>query len=81
MTKVEIDDQVRDRLRALAQRHGRNMGEEIAALVELAEQADMWQGYRGAMDGLSPAIRSDSDAHARAALLAATEEHLRATAR
>lgn len=40
VTTVEIDEQVRDRLRALAQRHGRNLGEEIAALVERAEQVE-----------------------------------------
>jgi len=78
---VEIDEQVRDRLRALAQRHGRDVSEEIAALVERAEQVELWDGYRAAVDGLSPAVRAQIDAHAEAAIQQATAEHLRAAAR
>src|SRR5262252_4059217 len=52
-TTVSLTDEVRNRLAALAARHGRTMGEEIAAMVERAEYdvfwADVALGYEGAM--------------------------------
>ena len=79
MTTLKLDDSVRDRLRTLAHRHGRTMGEEVAALVSQAEQAELWTGYRDAVAGLSPATRALMEAHQQSALRVATEEHTRAT--
>jgi len=41
-TTVSLDAGVRDRLAALAARHRRTMGEQIAAMVEAAEERDFW---------------------------------------
>jgi hypothetical protein len=41
-TTVSLDSGVRDRLAALAIRHGRTMGEEIASMVEATEAQEFW---------------------------------------
>jgi hypothetical protein len=41
-TTVSLDSGVRDRLAALAIHHGRTMGEEIAAMVAVAEEREFW---------------------------------------
>jgi hypothetical protein len=56
------------------------MGDEIAALVDQAEQAEMWRGYRSAMARLDPALHAQIDVHAKYALQSATEVHRRAAA-
>lgn len=80
MTTLKIDDAVRDRLRARAQRHGRTMGEEVAALVESAEQAEMWATYGDARRSLSTESQDLLAEHAAMALRDATERHGRAGA-
>jgi predicted transcriptional regulator len=49
-TTISLDSEVRDRLAALAEAHGRPMGEEIAYLIDRAEKRDFWvevaAGYR-----------------------------------
>jgi macrodomain Ter protein organizer (MatP/YcbG family) len=81
VTTLKIEESVRDRLRALAQRYGRTMGEQVAAMVDQAEQAEMWRGYRDAMASLNEATRAEIAVHASYALRSATEEHRRAAAR
>ncbi len=50
-TTVSLDTETRDRLAALATLHGRTMGEQIAAMVEAAEDQDFWnQVSRGYAD-------------------------------
>jgi len=41
-TTVSLDGDVRDRLAALAARHRRTMGDQIAAMVEAAEKREFW---------------------------------------
>jgi hypothetical protein len=42
MTTIKVDTAVRDRLAALAKASGRTLGQEVAALVERAEQGSFW---------------------------------------
>ena len=39
---MKLSVEVRDRLLALANNHGRTLGAELAALVERAEECDWW---------------------------------------
>lgn len=41
-TTISIESMIRDRLAALAARHGRPLGEEIAVLLDIAERQDFW---------------------------------------
>jgi hypothetical protein len=41
-TTISVDSRVRDRLAALAARHGRPLGEEIEVLLDIAEQGEFW---------------------------------------
>jgi hypothetical protein len=41
-TTISIDSAVRDRLATLAEAHGRPMGEEIAYLIDVADERDFW---------------------------------------
>jgi hypothetical protein len=78
-TTVSLTDEVRDRLAALAARHGRTMGEEIAAMVERAEYdvfwADVEAGYEGG--GMRVVIHDDYPeyAHLRRPDVPAEGEH------
>jgi antitoxin MazE7 len=42
MTTIKVDTAVRDRLAALAKESGRTLGQEVAVLVERAEQGSFW---------------------------------------
>ena len=57
-TTISLDSEVRDRLAALAEEHGRPMGEEIAYLIDLAVKHDFWvkvdAGYRHGAGGEAP---------------------------
>lgn len=44
MTTMKVATDVRDRLAALARRHARPLGAELAALVAAAEERDWWRG-------------------------------------
>lgn len=41
-TTISVDVKTRDRLAALANRHHRPLGEELAALLDEAERRDFW---------------------------------------
>jgi predicted transcriptional regulator len=57
-TTISLDSEVRDRLAALAEQHGRPMGEEIAYLIDLAVKHDFWSevtvGYSHGAGGEVP---------------------------
>jgi macrodomain Ter protein organizer (MatP/YcbG family) len=72
-TTLKISVEARDRLRVLANRHGRTLGEEVAALVEAEEQRQMWASYPAMVASLSPETRASMAAHAELALREATE--------
>ena len=67
-TTISVDSEVRDRLAALAEKHGRPMGEEISLLIDLAEARDFWTevsvGYsHGAADETSDVDEFPEYAH------------------
>lgn len=43
MTTIKVDTTVRDRLAALAKESGRTLGQEVAALIDLAEKGNSWE--------------------------------------
>ncbi|HZM75277.1 MAG TPA: hypothetical protein VFC19_06100 [Candidatus Limnocylindrales bacterium] len=76
-TTLKLSAKARDRLRVLAKRHGRTLGEEVAALVAAEEQREMWASYQAMVASLSPETRASMDAHSELALRDATErQHL-----
>jgi hypothetical protein len=81
-TTISVTGDVRDRLARLARRHGRSLGEEIAALVEAAEAAAFWdrvaEGYADMQErGLAVVMHDDYPeyAHLRVGALPAEGEH------
>lgn len=45
-TTMKLSVEVRDRLMALADRHGRTLGAELAALVAEAEEREWWRNAK-----------------------------------
>lgn len=41
-TTMTVDSAIRDRLAALAKRHHRSLGAELAALLDVVERRDFW---------------------------------------
>jgi len=48
MTTMKVSVEVRDRLMALADSHGRTLGTELAALVAEAEEREWWSSAKQA---------------------------------
>jgi predicted transcriptional regulator len=80
-TTVSLESSLRDRLAELAARHGRTMGEQIAAMVEVAEGHDFWDrvsaGYADLAQGVEVVVHDDYPeyAHLRVGRIAAEGEH------
>ncbi|OJX98446.1 hypothetical protein EDD28_0196 [Salana multivorans] len=49
VTTIKVDVQLRDRLKAQAQRHGRTLGEHLVTLAEDEERRDRFASVRRAM--------------------------------
>lgn len=45
-TTIRVDRQIRDRLAALAEAHGRSLGDELAAMLDDLAWQDIEAGYR-----------------------------------
>lgn len=59
ITTIKVDSTVRDRLAVLAEREGRSLGDEVAALVALREREQWWEQFRQAVDAMTESDWSD----------------------
>lgn len=53
ITTIKVDSAVRDRLAVLAERDGRSLGDEVAALVALRERQQWFDRLRQAVDSMT----------------------------
>jgi hypothetical protein len=62
-TTIRVDKLIRDRLAALAEAHGRSLGDELAAVLDDLAWQDIEEGYRrlSANEASIAAYRAESD--------------------